>query len=170
MLPALAKDDKQHREVMTRLHSSRAGYRLFVNLASAAFCVTLMLLDGCAGPTNYQPDREKASQEILTDEEVNTATYYQTGIASYYGKRFQNKKTASGERFDLHSMTAAHKTLPFGTKVIVKNLNNGKTVSVRINDRGPFVKWRVIDLSKAAFSQIASLDDGLAKVEIRIVK
>ena len=67
-------------------------------------------------------------------------------------------------------MTAAHKTLPFGTKVIVKNLHNGKTVAVRINDRGPFVKWRIIDLSKAAFSQIASLDDGLAKVEIQVVK
>ena len=67
-------------------------------------------------------------------------------------------------------MTAAHKTLPFGTKVVVKNIRNGKTVKVRINDRGPFVKGRVIDLSRAAFSQIASLDEGLARVEIRIVK
>jgi rare lipoprotein A len=60
--------------------------------------------------------------------------------------------------------------LPFGTKVVVKNVRNGKTVKVRINDRGPFVKGRIIDLSRAAFSQIASLDEGLARVEIRIVK
>lgn len=155
---------------MARLHSREFGYSLLVNFASTAFCVSLVLLDGCAGPTSYQPDHVTVIHEIVTDEEIKTASYYQTGIASYYGKRFQNKKTASGERFDLHSMTAAHKTLPFGTRAIVKNIHNGKTVTVRINDRGPSVKWRVIDLSTAAFSQIASLDDGLAKVEIRIVK
>ena len=63
-------------------------------------------------------------------------------------------------------MTAAHKTLPFGTKVIVKNINNGKSVKVRINDRGPFVKGRIIDLTRVAFAKIANLDEGLAKVEI----
>jgi rare lipoprotein A len=67
-------------------------------------------------------------------------------------------------------MTAAHKTLPFGSEVKVTNLNNGKSVTVRINDRGPFVKGRIIDLSRAAFSQIANLDRGVVKVEIRVVK
>jgi hypothetical protein len=157
-------------KAMTRLLSRGGCYSLAGELAGAVFCISLLLLAGCAGPENYQPDRETVSHEIATDGEIETASYYQTGIASYYGKGFQNKKTASGERFDLHSMTAAHKTLPFGTKVIVKNLLNGKTVAVRINDRGPFVKWRIIDLSTAAFSQISSLDDGLAKVELRIVK
>jgi rare lipoprotein A len=67
-------------------------------------------------------------------------------------------------------MTAAHKTLPFGTEVKVTNLDNGKSVTVRINDRGPFVSGRIIDLTRAAFSQIARLDKGLAKVEIRSMK
>ena len=67
-------------------------------------------------------------------------------------------------------MTAAHKTLPFGTKVIVKNLSNGKSVQVRINDRGPFVKGRIIDLTRAAFAQIANLDKGLVQVELSVVK
>jgi rare lipoprotein A len=156
--------------VMARPHSREFGYYLLVKIASAAFCVSLIFLNGCAGPTSYKPDREITSHEIARHKESRRASCYQRGIASYYGRGFQNKKTASGERFNLHSMTAAHKTLPFGTKVIVKNIHNGKTVKVRINDRGPFVKGRIIDLTRAAFSQIASLDDGLAKVEIRIVK
>lgn len=160
---------------MVKLHSRGCGNYLLAHIASVAFCISLMLLPGCAGPTNYKPDHEIVSHglarnEIATHQEPKTRPYYQRGLASYYGKGFQNKKTASGERFNLHSMTAAHKTLPFGTKVIVKNLRNGKTVKVRINDRGPFVKGRVIDLSKAAFSQIASLEEGLARVEVRIVK
>jgi rare lipoprotein A len=129
-----------------------------------------MFLPGCAGRTSYKPDREIARHEIARHKVTETPSYYQRGSASYYGRAFQNKKTASGERFNLHSMTAAHRTLPFGTKVIVKNIHNGKTVKVRINDRGPFVKGRIIDLSRAAFTQIASLDKGLAKVEIRIVE
>ena len=66
-------------------------------------------------------------------------------------------------------MTAAHKTLPFGTKVIVTNINNGKTVTVKINDRGPFVKGRIIDLTRAAFSKIESVDKGVAKVRIKVM-
>lgn len=91
-------------------------------------------------------------------------------MASYYAGKFQNRKTASGELLNNNSMTAAHKTLPFGTEVIVKNLKNGKSVKVRINDRGPFIKGRIIDLTRAAFSRIASLDKGVAKVEIRVAE
>ena len=83
--------------------------------------------------------------------------------------KFQFRKTASGERFNNYSMTAAHKSLPFGTKVTVTNINNGKMVKVRINDRGPFVKGRIIDLTRAAFSKIESLDKGLVEVKIRVV-
>ena len=83
--------------------------------------------------------------------------------------KYQSKKTASGERFNNYSMTAAHKSLPFGTKVIVTNINNGKTVVVTINDRGPYVKGRIIDLSLAAFSKIENLDKGIVEVKIRIV-
>ena len=83
--------------------------------------------------------------------------------------KYQFRKTASGERFNNYSMTAAHKTLPFGTWVIVINLNNDKTVKVRINDRGPFVKGRIIDLTRAAFAKIESIDKGITEVEIRVV-
>ena len=97
------------------------------------------------------------------------ASYSETGKASFYSMKLQFRKTASGERFNNYSMTAAHKTLPFGTRVIVTNLNNGKTVKVRINDRGPFVKGRIIDLTRAAFAKIDELDKGLTEVEIRVI-
>ena len=155
---------------MTGLNSWGSGNYVLAKMASTVICASLIFLHGCAGPASYRPDRETAHHETATHKETKTRPCYQRGIASYYGKGFQNRKTASGERFNLHSMTAAHKTLPFGTRVVVKNIRNGKTVKVRINDRGPFVKGRVIDLSRAAFSQIASLDDGLARVEIWIVK
>ena len=155
---------------MAGLNSRESVKYLLATMASTAFCAFLIFLHGCADPTSYKPEREIATHEIASHQETKTRPYYQRGLASYYGKGFQNKKTASGERFDLHSLTAAHKTLPFGTKVAVTNMHNGKTVKVRINDRGPFVKGRVIDLSRAAFAQIASVDEGLARVEIRIVK
>jgi rare lipoprotein A len=95
--------------------------------------------------------------------------YKKTGIASYYAKKFQYRKTASGEIYNDNLMTAAHRTLPFGTDVVVTNLNNGKSVTVKINDRGPFIKRRIIDLTRAAFSKIENIDKGIVKVEIRVV-
>ena len=83
--------------------------------------------------------------------------------------KYQNRETASGERFNNHLMTAAHKSLPFGTKVIVTNIDNGKTVVVTINDRGPYVKGRIIDLTQAAFSKIENIDKGLAEVKIKVI-
>jgi len=91
------------------------------------------------------------------------------GQASWYGKKFHGKKTASGERFNMYGYTAAHKTLPFGTKVRVTNLDNGKKVVVRINDRGPFVKGRVIDLSYAAAKKIGMLKKGVVPVKVEVV-
>jgi len=83
--------------------------------------------------------------------------------------KYQSKKTASGEKLNNYAMTAAHKSLPFGTKVIVININNNKTVVVTINDRGPYVKGRIIDLTQAAFSKIENVDKGIAEVKIRVV-
>ncbi len=83
--------------------------------------------------------------------------------------KFQNRKTASGERFDNYSMTAAHRSLPFGTKVKVTNIRNGKSVNVIINDRGPYVKGRIIDLTRAAFAKIEKVDKGITKVELLVV-
>ncbi len=91
----------------------------------------------------------------------------ETGKASYYADKFEGRKTANGEVFDQSKNTAAHKTLPFGTKVTVKNLKNGKTVKVRINDRGPFVAGRIIDLSRKAAKNIDLVNAGVGSVEIR---
>ena len=91
----------------------------------------------------------------------------ETGQASYYADKFQGRQTANGETFRQRKRTAAHRTLPFGTKVTVKNLSNGRKVKVRINDRGPFAKGRIIDLSKKAARKIDMVDAGIANVEIR---
>lgn len=94
-----------------------------------------------------------------------------SGSISNYGGRLHGGPTASGERFDQYAMTAAHKTLPLGTKVKVTNLDNGKSVVVRINDRGPYIKGRVLDLSRGSFSAIAPLKQGILKnVMIEVIE
>jgi rare lipoprotein A len=96
--------------------------------------------------------------------ENKSGKHIQKGIASWYGPGFHGKRTASGEKFDTHDMTAAHRTLPFGTKVRVVNRRTGKSVVVRINDRGPYAHGRVIDLSKASAQAIGIT--GVGAVEI----
>ncbi len=100
----------------------------------------------------------------------NWVGYTASGKASYYAMKFQSKKTASGDLYDKAKKTAAHKKLPFGTKVKVTNIKNSKSVIVKINDRGPFVKGRIIDLSGSAFSSIANIDDGVINVKIKVIK
>ena len=90
----------------------------------------------------------------------------ETGKASFYADKFNGRKTASGERFSNHKKTAAHKTLPFGTKVKVTNIANGRSVKVRINDRGPFVAGRSIDLSKKAARKIRMINEGVGNVQL----
>ena len=92
--------------------------------------------------------------------------YNETGTASWYGTKFHGKKTANGERYDMHAMSAAHKTLPMPTMVRVTNLNNGRSVVVRVNHRGPFVKSRVIDLSYAAARALGYDNEGTAPVRV----
>jgi len=92
--------------------------------------------------------------------------FIETGIASWYGPNFHGNKTANGEIFDMNKMTAAHRTLPFGSIVRIINKENNKSVIVRINDRGPFVKERIIDLSKKAADKINLIINGSANVEI----
>ena len=94
----------------------------------------------------------------------------QSGVASYYGKGLHGSRWANGERHNRNEMVAAHKSLPFGTKVKVTNLSNGKEVVVRINDRGPFIKGRVIDLSYGAFSKIENPGKGITKVKLEVLK
>ena len=104
-----------------------------------------------------------AVARLLGGPVANRGGAAQTGMASYYK---HGKRTANGERFDPHGMTAAHRTLPFGTRVLVTNLKNGKSVIVRINDRGPFTKGRVIDLSLGAAKVVGLTQSGVAKVKV----
>lgn len=112
--------------------------------------VAILLLAGCS------PKLSTTGREVQ-----------ERGKASYYGGKFHGRTTASGERFNQNAMTAAHRTLPFGTKVTVKNLNNGKQVVVKINDRGPSSKSRMIDLSKGAAKKIGMIQAGVVPVELR---
>jgi rare lipoprotein A len=102
---------------------------------------------------------------------VSTAAsaFEQEGLASWYGGKFQGRQTASGEIFDTNEFTAAHKSLPFGTIVKVTSLENGKSTVVRVNDRGPFVPGRIIDLSRAAAAAIGLAGKGVARVRIEVL-
>jgi rare lipoprotein A len=95
---------------------------------------------------------------------------FQSGVASWYGPGFHGKQTANGERFNQDDLTAAHKTLPFNTLVRVVNVDNGKSVVVRINDRGPYAKNRIIDLSREAAKKIDMLNSGTARVRLFLVR
>lgn len=125
----------------------------------AILIVSIMLAGACAQPK--APATSPASIEHRHTE---------TGQASWYGKAHQGQRTASGERFDMHALTAAHRTLPFGTIVRVTNLRSGKSVDVRINDRGPFRHDRVIDLSYEAARKLGIVERGTDRVEITVIK
>lgn len=94
---------------------------------------------------------------------------YQSGSASWYGKRFHGRTTANGEKYNMHAMTAAHKSLPFGTKVKVISRTSSRFVVVRINDRGPFAKRRIIDLSYAAAKKLGFINKGHETVDLQIL-
>jgi rare lipoprotein A len=95
--------------------------------------------------------------------------YDETGIASWYGEKFHGRPTATGETYNMHDITAAHKTLPLNSMLHVENLENGRTLVVRLNDRGPFADGRIIDLSKAAAKALGTLEGGLARVRVRYI-
>ena len=98
-----------------------------------------------------------------------SAKVAQSGVASYYGPGFHGRRTANGETFNMNALTAAHRTLPFGTKLKVTNLANGKSAIVRVNDRGPYAHGRILDLSVAAAKQIGSTGSGTARVTLEVV-
>ncbi len=110
------------------------------------------------------PNREKA-----TGAQAERVLKEMTGVASWYGPGFHGRRTANGERFDQNSLTAAHKTLPFNTRVRVTSLLNGRSVIVTINDRGPYVRGRTIDLSAAAAREIGMVGRGVGKVKLEIL-
>ncbi len=138
------------------LSSARpARGRLLGALARGLCAAALLVLAGCGSTP-------KSGGSV-------SSGHSESGIASYYGNEFHGRKTANGERFDQGKLTAAHRTLPFGTRVKVTNRQNGKSVVVRVNDRGPFARGRIIDLSSSAFKSIAYLGAGVVPVQIQVV-
>lgn len=121
----------------------------------------------------YDPDITHKYRYKVRGKHYNvfksSKNFQQTGSASWYGPGFHGKKTANGEIYDMYAMTAAHKTLPLGTRVQVTNLSNGRKIIVRINDRGPFHGGRIIDLSKAAAQKLHIIQSGHAKVHIKTI-
>src|SRR4029079_997396 len=99
----------------------------------------------------------------------SSKNYEEKGLASWYGPQFHYKRTSSGERFNMFQMTAAHQALPLPTYFLVTNLHNGKKVVVKVNDRGPFVSNRIIDLSYAAAKKLGMVGHGVARVQLRAI-
>ena len=123
--------------------------------------VATSFLAGCAtAPRQDLPGPDRVAPTNAPGAEAEL----QRGKASWYGPGFHGKRTASGERFDMEALTAAHRTLPFGTRIRVRNSQNGREVVVRINDRGPWARDRIIDLSKAAAAALGLLQAGEAPV------
>ena len=143
--------------------SARLGRRRPGALPYAA--VTLLLLSACASPAP-EPAPPGPGQPAAS---LPAAALSQQGVASWYGPGFHGKKTTSGTVYDQYAMTAAHQTLPLGSSVLVTNLANGKSVTVLINDRGPFVKDRVIDLSYAAARAVDMIRPGTAPVRVEVL-
>jgi rare lipoprotein A len=130
--------------------------------------VVPVLLISCSSAVRYTSSNisGKNSQEINSSV---SGSFSQTGLASYYADKFDGRTTANGEIFSQNKFTAAHKTLPFGTKLKVTNIKNGKSVVVTVNDRGPYADGRIIDLSKAAAAELGMLNSGVAEVKIETI-
>ena len=131
--------------------------------ALAGACLAGVLLAGCIASPRFTASRASSA-------EPGSAAMVEEGIASYYAEEFNGRTTSNGERYDMNQLTAAHRTLPFNTRVRVTNRENGKSVEVRINDRGPFKGERVIDLSLAAAKVLGMIPQGTALVTIDVVE
>lgn len=148
-------------------------------MKSPIFCHVIALISlltsiGCALPPTKPPTDKNVPPPYSVAGKVyyplcNAAGYVERGIASWYGEKFHGRKTSNGEIYNMHAKTAAHRILPFGTYVQVTNLTNGKKTTLRINDRGPFVKNRIIDLSRTGAQEIDLIGPGTAPVEIKVV-
>lgn len=136
---------------------------MLTNFTCIYLFVIAILFGGCVASPRFTSERfsRVTSETYLMIEE---------GVASYYADEFNGRQTSNGETYDMYQMTAAHQTLPFNSRVRVTNLNNGKSVEVRINDRGPFKDNRIIDLSLAAAKFLEMIGPGTAQVRIEVIE
>jgi len=130
--------------------------------AAAIFFCSLIVFEAGRAASGATPDGKS--------EPVAGASTAMEGVASFYGKEHHGKKTANGETFDMNKLTAAHRALPFGAKVKVTNLTNNRSVIVRINDRGPFIAGRMIDLSQAAAERLDMIEAGVVRVKVQVLE
>ncbi|WP_156927010.1 septal ring lytic transglycosylase RlpA family protein [Azospirillum halopraeferens] len=140
------------------------GYRLSVVAGLAG-----VLIIANAAPSGATPIDPGDCPDTAQDCSADARPFIDTGIASWYGPGFHGRKTASGEVFDQNAMTAAHKTLPLGTRVRVVRIEDGRSVEVDINDRGPFIDGRVIDLSRRAAERLGMKEEGIVPVRVFVV-
>ena len=141
--------------------------RKWLSSVSRLLLISTLVVSGC---TNKDSGGQSGQTPQQKDSVASKTVHKEVGEASWYGPGFQGKETASGETFDQKDMTAAHPTLPMGTKAKVTNLENNKKVDVIINDRGPYAEGRVIDLSRAAAKKLDMKEDGTADVKIETKK
>lgn len=128
------------------------------------FSALLALLTGCASKPPEPGTYKVFGRTYKVLEKADG--YSETGLASWYGEDFHGKKTANGEIYDMYGRTCAHKTLPLGTKVRISNLENGRTIEARVNDRGPFVDGRIVDLTLTIAKDLGMADQGIAMVRV----
>ena len=128
------------------------------------------LIIACGSSISYGDYVDTTGWSRKQIESIKNHPNTQIGIASYYGKKFHKKRTANGEIFNMYKVSAAHKSYPLGTKVRVTNLENGKSIKLVINDRGPFVKGRIIDLSYRAARKLDFVNQGTTKVRIDVIR
>ena len=155
---------------MKNLNNKR--YLGLIAVGCALLCMGLAVgAQETVAPQTESPQKEESKiEEVQIDEpQKEAAKEGVVGIASYYAAKFHGKRTASGEKFSQKVLTAAHLTLPFGTLLKVTNLQNMKSVIVRVNDRGPHVRGRIVDLSRAAAELIGLRHTGTARVELEIL-
>lgn len=129
--------------------------------------VTILIYCSCSPSARFSSDSTMSSDATQIELEKGKIFY---GQSSYYAEKFHGRKTANGEIFDMYKKTAAHKTLPFNTMLEVTNLENNKSVIVRVNDRGPFVGDRILDLSYGAAREIDMIPTGVIRVKVKILK
>lgn len=146
--------------------SLRAGRALAIVVGGA------LVLGACATASVVGGSRQSGSQSAgpAADAAALQTEGTEVGLASWYGMEYHGKRTASGERFDMEAFTGAHRSLPFGAWVRVTHLATGRAVTVRINDRGPWVEGRVIDLSRRAAEALGILRDGVGRVRVEVVR
>ena len=174
-------------DYLSGIFAVKTGFSAVRQFSACAMAVCLLALTGCA-ETKVVADTAKVISHIGSEEprpykvgnpyKVNGVWYYpkvdyeynETGIASWYGPGFHGKKTANGETYDENALTAAHKTLPLPTMVRVTNLENGRSLEVRVNDRGPYAPGRIVDMSRRGAQLLGFAEKGTARVRVQVLR